>query len=147
DRGGEIQRLELEHAKPPAGAAPAPSPKPAPARAHRPPPRVPMLRRPVTRGWVRQQMNNLPQLLTQARVIPHFTDGKADGFVITEIKPGSVFEQIGLQNGDLIKRVNGQTITTPQQAMALYQALDRANAIEVVVERQGQEITLHYDLQ
>ena len=53
---------------------------------------------------------NLNQLLTQARALPYLENGKTAGFRLSEIVPGSMFEKIGLLNGDVIKRVKAQDL-------------------------------------
>jgi len=141
DRGGVMQHLKLARAQ----ALPAPPSPPLQANGARSG-RV-QKARVMPRRWVQRRLRDLPRLLTQARVVPHFKNGKADGFLITNIVPGSIYEQIGLQNGDIIKRVNGEAITTPQQAMAMYQALQTATEIELTIERAGQELQLRYQLQ
>ncbi len=143
ERGGARERIELE-ALPQGGLAAAPfasPPRPAP---HRPPAGVRSMRMP--RSMIERQIRDFPRLLSQARVVPHFTDGKADGFVITDIVPGSLYEQAGLRNGDIIVRVNGQRVTSAQQAMAMYQALEKAPSIDLEVLRAGQMQRLHYDI-
>lgn len=116
----------------------------APVTAVRP--MQPNVRRQVNRRHLQSQIQDFPKLLSQARVIPHFIDGKADGFVISDIVPGSLYQQVGLQNGDIIRRVNGQQVTSAQQAMAMYQALQNAPSIDVELMRAGQVQTVHYDI-
>ena len=47
--------------------------------------------------------NNLGSILTQARVVPYFRNGKIVGYKIFSIRPNGVFAKIGLKNGDIIK--------------------------------------------
>ncbi len=100
----------------------------------------------VSRAEVQQTMENPAQFFSQMRALPHFVDGKTDGFSISEVAPGSVFEQIGLQNGDLLTNINGQPVTNPMQALGLMQAMKTASAIDLVVNRGGQPTTVHLDL-
>ncbi|MDX8406117.1 MAG: PDZ domain-containing protein [Mariprofundus sp.] len=100
----------------------------------------------MSRTRLQHQMQNLPLLLTQARVIPNMVNGKAAGFVITDIVPGSLYQQAGLQNGDILTKVNGQLITNPGQAMQLYQTLQQASTIDLELTRAGQVQQVHYDI-
>ncbi len=147
ERGGRRERLALEKAKS-AGmpAAIAPPPRPGvrpPSLPGRP---IRRIDRPVSRGLIERGIRDFPKLLSQARVVPHFVDGKADGFVISSIVPGSLYDQVGLRNGDIIRKVNGQRVTSAQQAMAMYQALEKATSIDLEVLRAGQALQLHYDI-
>jgi len=141
ERGGRRERIELEPL-PEGGLAAAPAA--GPPRPARPPAGARTMRMPRT--MIERQLRDFPKLLSQARVVPHFADGKADGFVITDIVPGSLYEQAGLRNGDIIVRVNGQRVTSAQQAMAMYQALEKASSIDLEVLRGGQMQRLHYDI-
>jgi len=109
-------------------------------------PAVHRMQRRVNRKQLQSQIQDFPKLLSQARVIPHYIDGKADGFTITNIVPGSLYTQVGLRNGDIIRKVNGQQVTSAQQAMAMYQALQSSPSIDVELMRAGQVQNVHYDI-
>ena len=68
-------------------------------------------------------LDNLAEISTQARALPAFKDGKSIGFRLINIKPGSVFEKIGLQNGNVITQINGYDLNDPAKALELYQKL------------------------
>ena len=78
------------------------------------------------------------QVVQQARRIPNFTDdGKVNGFKIFEIRPGSVFEQAGLQNGDVILRINGRKIDSAEKAAPLLQHAGTAGTVTFDLLRNG----------
>jgi len=68
-------------------------------------------------------MNNPAQLLSEARWLPKYEDGQMKGVQVSQIKPGSVLEQAGLQEGDVITGVNGLAIDSPEQSPMLMQKL------------------------
>jgi len=105
------------------------------------------MHRQMNRRYLNKQVRNFPKLLSQARVVPHFNQGKSDGFEIKEIVPGSLYEKVGLQNGDVIRKVNGQEVKSAEQAMAMYQALQNATAIDLEIGRAGTIVPIHYDIQ
>ena len=100
----------------------------------------------VSRNEVQQTMENPAQFFSQMRALPHFVNGKTDGFSISQVEPGSVFDQLGLQNGDLLTSIDGQPVTNPMQAMGLIQAVKTASAIDLVVNRAGAPTSVHLDL-
>ena len=100
----------------------------------------------VSRNEVQQTMENPAQFFSQMRAMPHFVNGKTDGFSISQVEPGSVFDQLGLQNGDLLTSIDGQPVTNPMQAMGLIQAVKTASAIDLVVNRGGAPTSVHLDL-
>jgi type II secretion system protein C len=91
--------------------------------------------------------DNMSQILTQARALPYIEQGKTVGFKISEITPGSIYEKIGLQNGDIIQRVNSQDVDDPAKFFQLYQGLKNERSIAIDLLRGGQRQTLNYEIQ
>jgi general secretion pathway protein C len=100
------------------------------------------------RKEIDSQLENLPNLLQQARVVPETgPDGQVRGYKLVEIQPGSIYEKLGLRLGDVITGVNGEMVNSPQKAMELYQALKTSNEIKLAVDRGGRSVDLNYNLQ
>ncbi len=89
---------------------------------------------------------NLSQLLTQARALPYMEQGKTVGFRISEIVPGSLYEKIGLQNGDVIQKINSQEVDDPGKFFQMYQSLKEERSISLDLVRAGQRQTLNYEI-
>jgi general secretion pathway protein C len=101
----------------------------------------------VPRSAVDGALNNLSELATQARIVPAFEGGKPVGFKLFSIKPGSLYSKIGLQNGDVISRINGFEMSSPEKGLEVYQKLKDASNITVDVKRRGKPMTLDYAIQ
>lgn len=86
-------------------------------------------------------LENLPLLLTQARAVPYFKDGRSIGLRLFAIKTGSLYEKIGLKNGDILKSINGNSLGDISQALKLFEQLkqERSINLELERERQGRE--------
>lgn len=95
---------------------------------------------------VASSTENLNQLLTQARALPFIEQGKTVGFRISEIVPGSLYEKIGLVNGDVIQRVNSQDVDDPGKFFQLYQGLKDEKQVSIDLLRNGQRQTVNYDI-
>ncbi len=89
-------------------------------------------------------LKNLPQLLTKARVIPSFKDGKPDGFRIFAIAKNSLYDKIGLQNGDILHRINSVDVTSPQNFMKVIGQLKDESNISVDLMRNKE--TFSYEI-
>jgi general secretion pathway protein C len=100
----------------------------------------------MDRREVEGVLQDFNKLLTQIRVVPHFSDGNPDGFKIFNIRPGSLFAQLGMVNGDIIKRVNGLEITGPEQALQMFQQLRDESQVTVDLERFRKNLTLQYEI-
>ena len=100
----------------------------------------------VDRQFLAQSMSDVPQLLTQAQALPFYQDGKLTGWKIESIKPGSVYEKIGLLAGDVLQRVNGVEIRDPGMMLTLFQQVKNENQVKVDLIRASQKTTLTYDI-
>ena len=86
------------------------------------------------------------KLLTQARLVPNFTGGAADGFRIFSIVPESLFEKAGLRNGDIIHSINGVELKDPEKAFQIYQLLKDNDRFAIDLVRAGQNLSLNYEV-
>jgi general secretion pathway protein C len=79
-------------------------------------------------------IRNPATLFSQARILPKYENGQMVGVQLNAIKPGSVFEQIGIKNGDVIKELNGIRIDSPEQSAKILLEFVDAKSFTVVVE-------------
>ncbi len=100
----------------------------------------------IDKREVDQASANMSQLMTQIRVVPNFTDGQPDGFKVFAIRPGSLFSKIGLQNGDVLKRVNGIDLQGPEQAFEAYQTLKDQTSLQIDLVRRNENRTFSYEI-
>jgi general secretion pathway protein C len=98
----------------------------------------------IDRAEVDRQLDNMNQLLTQMRAVPHFENGQSTGFRLFAIRQGSIFEQLGLRNGDIIQSINGQDLSDPAKALALFQELRNTTEIKVAGIRNKQPFETVY---
>jgi len=61
--------------------------------------------------------------------------------------PGSLASKLGLQSGDVIRKVNGQPIGSSGDLARLYQQFGTLNTIQAEVERGGTVVRLSYRIQ
>lgn len=94
----------------------------------------------ISRDDVEKQLSNLNAIATQARIVPSFKNGEANGFKIFSIRPGSIYQKLGMQNGDVIKKINGYEINSPDKALEIYSKLKEASRIDVELERRGANV-------
>ncbi|HLM48396.1 MAG TPA: type II secretion system protein GspC, partial [Myxococcaceae bacterium] len=96
----------------------------------------------VSRQELDAVLANPNQLLMQARVIPSH-----QGFKMFSIRPDSLYARIGLQNGDVLQRINGLTINNVQDGLMAFHKLRESPRIELEVERNGQSMRMNYAVQ
>ncbi|AKU91319.1 type II secretion system protein GspC [Vulgatibacter incomptus] len=98
----------------------------------------------ITRDELDKQLSNLNAIATQARIVPSFKNGVANGFKLFSIRPGSLYSKIGIENGDVIRKINGFEINSPEKALELYAKLKESSKVELELERRGQVIPKSY---
>ena len=98
----------------------------------------------LDREELESQMADLNELMQQVRIRPFMEGKNPAGFLVSNIKPGSLFSKMGLRNGDVIQGVNGATITTPDQAIELYESLMEGGAIDLDIKRGRRTQKLRY---
>jgi general secretion pathway protein C len=91
-------------------------------------------------------LENLPLLLTQARAVPYFKDGRAVGLRMFAIKSGSLYEKLGLRNGDILKTINGNSLGDITQAIKLFERLKDERSIGLALERDQEEKNFKYEI-
>jgi len=100
----------------------------------------------VSRSVLDQQLSNLSTISTQARIVPSFKNGVANGFKLFSIQPGSLYASIGVENGDVIQRINGYEINSPDRALELLQKLRESSHVVIELERGGQPVKSEYNI-
>ncbi len=149
DHNGRLERISLEQGKPitamrlmpPVAISTAPATRPTNTRAP-----AKNLNKRINRKRLQQQLQNIPALLSQALAKPHFSNGKINGFSISNIVPGSLYAQAGLKNGDIIMAVNGEKITGAAQAMTIYTRLKSASTLDLQLIRASNMQNIHFDI-
>ncbi len=79
-------------------------------------------------------IRNPATLFSQARILPKYENGQMVGVQLNAIKPGSMFHQIGLKDGDVIKELNGIKIDSPEQSARILLEFVDAKSFTVLVE-------------
>lgn len=97
----------------------------------------------LDRKTVRENLDNLPSLLTQARAELYFKGGRPEGFQLSQIQNGSILKSAGFQDGDVIRSVNGREVRSMEDAIALYQQLGDGDSYTIGILRDEKPKTLH----
>lgn len=101
----------------------------------------------VPRSGVEEAANNPAALFSQARILPKYEDGTMVGVQLSSIEPGSLFEKIGIREGDTITEFNGIEVTGQQQSAQVLRELVDAREFDVTVTgRDGETRELRYQV-
>jgi len=95
------------------------------------------------REVVRENLQNLPALMNQARAEVYFKEGRPEGYLLSQIQKGSILNAVGFQDGDVIRSVNGHEVRSLEDAIALYQKYGDGDSFTIGISRGEKPRTLH----
>lgn len=101
----------------------------------------------VPRSTVDHILSNLSMVAGEGRIVPSFDGGRPNGFKVLAVRPRGLFAAIGMKNGDVIQKINGLDVTSPETMYGAYSKLKRATSVQVDVVRRGQPASLRYSIE
>ena len=88
---------------------------------------------------------DIKNLLRQINIRSYVENGKIKGFVINNINPNSFFAKMGFKRGDVIKEVNGKTLTSFDDLKKHYEEIKKdATQFGLTIKRQGKIRKIRY---
>src|SRR5262245_35696040 len=145
---GKLRELALEEpADLPTSPAAAPRPAVRTARLgppRRPPPVTPRL--PEVPAPAEEGPRSPARLFSEARILPKYEEGQMVGVQVSAIKPGSLFEKVGIEEGDVITELNGIRIDSPEQSAKILLELTRSQSLTLQVNGQSGTRTLNAEV-
>lgn len=96
---------------------------------------------------IQNAIENPKELMTDARLLPNLVEGKQHGFILSEIKPGGIYQSLGLRNGDVLLRINEFDISNPEYALQAFTALRGMDRLQLDILRGGSKMTMTYQIQ
>ena len=128
-RGASLSRLIFSDV--PVGVAPVPPPPPGPQTVTPPPPPPPPAVTPTAASV------DPAQLITQAGLRPRMRGLRLDGFTVSASGDAALLRAAGLQAGDVILAINGQSLDSLERIAALRGQLANSSGAELRYERDG----------
>lgn len=96
---------------------------------------------------LRGEVASRPQALEDiAFASPYVQNGQFMGFRLRPGRDRQLFQQLGLNGGDVLTEINGARLSSPAQGLAVLQELMSASRIDVRVLRNGAEVPLTFTL-
>ncbi len=100
----------------------------------------------LERRDINKSLEDVNALMSQVRVRPYFRNGKASGLIVSQIKSGSIFAELGLTNGDIIQGINGRDIRNTDDVINFYQSLKSSPTVDIQLTRKGQQKNITYNI-
>jgi type II secretion system protein C len=100
----------------------------------------------VDQARLQQMISNPSQIMTDARLRPNLSGGKENGYTLSEVKPGGIYQSLGLQEGDVLLRINEYDISNPEKALQAFSALKGLDRVQIDLMRSGARMTMTYQI-
>jgi general secretion pathway protein C len=101
----------------------------------------------LSRSMLNKVLDNAGKLIGIAAVSPKMEGGQSVGMEIQGVRPGTLLTKLGIQNGDILESVNGQSLSNPDAALGAYTTLRTADKFNLSIRRAGQSMMINYNLQ
>jgi general secretion pathway protein C len=98
----------------------------------------------LSKGEVNEKLRDLKTIMTQAAVRPYFEGGEQEGFIVSNIKPDSLYQKLGIQNGDIITEVNGNQMQSADDLLQMINIMQSGGNIALSLKRNGKAETINY---
>ena len=89
---------------------------------------------------------NIGELLKQVQASPYMEGNQTTGFQIRRLKAGSLIARIGLKRGDILRKINGLELDSPEKALQIFAQLRQSRQISIDLERRGKAMTFAYEI-
>ena len=93
---------------------------------------------------VTENLSDLNAIMSQAVMRPYLNKGVQEGLIISNIAPNSLYEKMGLQNGDIIMDVNNKPMQSADNLLQTVNLIQSGGNIAVNFKRNGKIETINY---
>lgn len=95
-------------------------------------------------SFSRENLNRALQEPEQLAQLGRFSVTPGSGVVIEQAPAGSLAQKLGLQDGDVIAKVNGETVSKPEDILRLYQKFALSGQVVLEGARRGAALKQTY---
>ncbi len=98
----------------------------------------------VARTLLDKVLSNQSELMRAARIIPYEENGRVIGVKVYGIRRSSLLGRLGVQNGDVLRTINGFDLSSPDSALEAYTKLREMDQFTIAMVRRGQPRNMDY---
>ncbi len=93
----------------------------------------------ISRREIERITRDPARMFTQIRLVPYVRGGETKGFIFEWVKPGSIFERLGIRRGDILVSINNMSIRSGEDAFRILQILRNEPSLKIVLIRRGKK--------
>jgi type II secretion system protein C len=101
----------------------------------------------LERESVQSALTDFNKILEQARITPYLEEGISVGMQVSNIDEGSFFDTLQLKDGDILIRTEASELNSPQGILDLIQEIEGPDAVLLQIRRNGQDMTMQYQVE
>jgi len=72
--------------------------------------------------------------------------GDTNGFVVRHIRCGTLLDEVGIKNGDVIQAVNGKPVHSILQAFSAWRKVQKKDVVKITINRKGEKVEIKYHI-
>lgn len=140
-QGRVVGVLQPAPSTPPTGPMPAVSPPAVVSSSNsNQPPQV------IDRRELSKTLSDIPHLLLQAQPVVSMIDGRFNGILLQAVRFDGFYYHMGLQSGDVLKRINGMELREPSMLIAALEQMKDERRVKLDIVRNEAPRTLTYEI-
>lgn len=101
----------------------------------------------ISRQEVDKQLKDINSLLRTIFVAPYYRNKEFLGYRIARIRKNSILYKLGLRNGDVIVRINDESVENPQKMLELLTNISDVTAVKVDLIRRGVKKSIFVEIE
>jgi len=100
----------------------------------------------VKRSEVEAQLKDINALIRTVFISPYYNKNEFIGYRISRMARDSILRKIGINPGDVIVRINGDSVENPQKMMELLGKISDVTAVSIDILRRGQKKSVFVEI-
>jgi general secretion pathway protein C len=100
----------------------------------------------IDRRELSRSLANVPHLLLQAQPVVSMTDGRSNGILLEAVRFDGLYSKMGLQSGDVVKRINGNELHEPSMLLTAIEQMKDEHRVKLDIVRNKAPLTLAYEI-
>jgi type II secretory pathway component PulC len=101
----------------------------------------------IKKAYRETMMNNMSEILTQAKALQITNPDGSLCFKMTEVVPGSLYTQLNIQENDIVCSINGKKIENLNELMGFLGKIREIDNMQIGVNRNGMNENLEYNFE
>lgn len=100
----------------------------------------------IKRNYLNTYVNDIDKVWQDIAINDIRKNGKIEGFKVQKINKNSVFGKLGLKENDIIKAINGSTLSSYADAFKVYNDINKLEYLTIEVLRNRETVELNYEI-